>query len=184
VEETENQIVAFGKPNAGFSGFINHPDVTVTTESGFNPFAAASTFAEIYDFIYELFVSLDAPNTIIVSSRVFKLLSSPRGVVGNTLMDELIKNLAPLGLMAIKVATELDGESLNEQGVLGDATKDRIIIYDRNPESLERHAEPLMRAPEEQRNGSTFIPIFKCITPVMINYPDSIGYFDVLNAAA
>jgi hypothetical protein len=184
IEEAENRITAFGKSNMGFDGFINHPDITPDADESINLFAGATTDDEIYEFFFDKFNDVAFGTSMVVSPKIYKKLSMPRVNTDTTIMQLLMTNLAPLGLSEIAVDTELAGSELNAQGIRGDATKDRIVIYEKNPTNLERHIEIIQRAPTEQRNGVTVIPLFKCMTPVLVNHPESIGYFDVLNSAA
>lgn len=185
LSEAENKIAAWGKGSAGFDGFVNHPEVTPNDIDTVNIFNPETTSVQIFRHFLEMFRSVRYATSLVVSDNIFAVLASPRSETDKTTVAQmLLENLRIKGLREIVTDYELDGQELMANGVREDTDRDRVVIYQKNPAVIERHVELPQRAPVEQRDGVTIIPLFKCITPILVQHPESIGYFDIPNRAA
>ncbi|MBP0006220.1 MAG: DUF2184 domain-containing protein [Cyanobacteria bacterium SBC] len=193
IAEKVNRYTAYGSSQYNFPGFLNHPDVDVE-DSSTDIFDSNTTDDEVYDFVKDRVYDIakrteliEQPTTLRVSIDVHARLTDPRAnsASDTTVKNLLLENLREMGLREIVPDTHLNSDRLEQYGVHAAGThKDRMVLYPKFPEVVERHVEPLQMAPEEYRNMRYIFPAYACVSPALINFPDAMYYIDLPKKSA
>ncbi|MEO1208290.1 MAG: major capsid family protein [Cyanobacteria bacterium J06638_20] len=204
IEEKDNKLAAFGSTPLGMTGFLNNGSVTINNSS-FDFWAGATTAKQMAEFILdELAVVVNTSDGAEVPSDLLLSISLDRRLKSVQMSDNADRSvyeyLLANGISSITPVPECGAAKLEANGVLaGGTNKDRIVFYPREelgmvdpetemplPEVVERHIEPLQQAPMdfwETKNLRTVIPMFKCVTPTIVNYPSAMRYVNHAQAS-
>lgn len=197
IEEKDNKLAAFGSTALGLKGMLNNASVGVNNSS-FDFWDEATTAKEMAEFILdEMAVVITASDGAEVPSDLLVSISLERRLRSVQMSDNADRSvyeyLLANGVSSMMAVPECGFAKLEANGVLAAATnKDRIVFYPREdmgmldpelgtffPEIIERHIEPTQQAPMEYwetKNLRTVIPVFKCATPTIVNYPSAMRY--------
>jgi hypothetical protein len=171
LEEGVNQLAAFGAP--GISGMLNDPSVPLANDSTAVYTVDADALVNFFSTNVAKIVSdsnmAEAPDTIVLPVTLhermtnLRLPNSPHTVKSFILENSMwIKNIIP--------ANELSAANLQAFGI-GDGTKDRILIYPRNPETVQRLFEPLTILPPQLNNLTYRVIMLAASTGAIFHYP-------------
>lgn len=180
IAERLNLIAAYGDARVNATGLLNNAAVT-TINSSETPFTMTGN--QLFEFVMASVEAVHtgsnstlAPNTINVSTELDYAMQR------KFLADSATPVKTALSQNGITVIGTQEARSVNltARGI-GQANKDRMVIYVRDPEVVERHIEVTQMAPEDyvQVNGlRRSYPMFACTTPVIINWPGAFTYID------
>ena len=198
IAERVNKFAAYGSAAHGVTGFMNNGAVTADNNST-NLWSL--TPDQLKDFFMDWAASVSKATSgtfdsldVIVSHDINTLLTITRMTDGESSVKDVILRNSDY----IRSIRWVDEAAFNNM-VGGQVNKDRIVFYPfedlgivaegrdqslelAQPEVLERHVEPVQVAPSEYwevKNLRTVVPMFMCVTPTIINYPESIRYVDV-----
>ncbi|MEM6836266.1 MAG: major capsid protein [Cyanobacteria bacterium P01_C01_bin.120] len=207
IEEKDNQMAAFGSKAFNVTGFMNNPGVTLDNTNTIDFAAEATTGKQMYEFVLDRLGTIqdstdetENPNNLLIPP---KLMTEWTETTVSTNADKSVyQYLLDNGIASIQTAPECKSAKLEAAGVHNAGTnKDRIVFYPREMqvglidaqatgdivfEVIERHIEPLQMAPEdyhETRKLKYIAPMFKCVTPTIVNYLDSLFYTDIAQVA-
>lgn len=197
IAERVNRFAAYGSAAHGVTGFMNNGSVSADNNST-NLYTATPDALKEFFMDWAATVSKATSGTfdamdIVVSHDINTLLTNTRMTDG----DKSVKQVILENSDYIRSIRWVD-EAAFDQMVGGTADKDRIVFYPfedlalgdgrdatlemAQPEILERHVEPTQVAPSEYwevKNLRTVVPMFMCVTPTIVNYPDAMRYVDV-----
>ncbi|NEP10869.1 MAG: DUF2184 domain-containing protein [Symploca sp. SIO2C1] len=186
IAQRTNQFTALSVPNINFPGFLTNSLVS-TDNSAFNLYT--STYQQCLDFFVDIIESLtdnfvtDYPTDMLVPKDVHHRMVSLENGLGTVNLMERLEQLYP-DLMITKTK-ELEAALIDSSGITRPgAGKDRIMLYPKEPDILNRHIEEQVAqlAPEEyiRTDGLRRIyPMFSCITPAIFDYPTDCRYIDI-----
>ncbi|NEZ65526.1 DUF2184 domain-containing protein [Leptolyngbyaceae cyanobacterium CCMR0082] len=197
IEERCNDVAAYGESGLGFTGLLNNANVTLN-DSTFDPFDAASTPDQIIEwFLNEVGgVAVDTnnvehPTVALVSTELDNLFDrkrlpdAPETIKSFILRTQRERSQrVPGGIQDIIGIQECRSSRLEAKGVHSAGNnKDRIALYDMDPENLERHIMPglMDMFPEdwvETRGGRKIYPMYSCVSETIIPFPGAIRYLD------
>ena len=189
IAEKIDKITAYGEPGQGFPGFLSDPGVEEDDDS-FDFYNTSNTPQAQQEAIFDFFQEkigkilgkverLYQPSHILLPLDIFNRLNVPTTDANQILMNVLERQLAPYGINTITWDTRLNAQALNDNGVRGNADKDRIVIYARDPEVLERHTGILQQAERERSNMQEFVPYYQVLSPPQFHFPECALYVDV-----
>lgn len=181
-----HQLCAFGSAKHNMNGILNHPEVPLSNTGTFKPYAGNATADQIIDFITTEALAVwdgsnfvEMPNTMGVSPAMYKTITSRFRTSSTdiTIYDAILR-VNP-SIQQIMPMRELASTQLEANGVLAAGTnKDRIFLYNRNPQNVVRHFSPMvMMAP--QQNGMLYnVCAYKGVSSVQFSYPKTARYVD------
>lgn len=197
LEEQVNKLAAVGSPTLSVTGMLNNAGVTPVVSS-FDPFSNTSTADDIADWflglIGDIFISsnnVEYPNTALISSSLHELMARRRMPDGSETILSFIMNtqrsrsslLPGQRLENIVPLVECGATYLEANGVeSGGANVDRIVLYPRDPQVVERHmmTGAIAAMPEDwaivKSNGTKVYGFYSFVSQVMINYPGALSY--------
>lgn len=191
IAERANKMAAYGDRRINTTGFLNQPGITLNNSS-FNPYT--STADPVSDWIIgelEAFHAnsnnVGSPSTAVIPSSLwFALIRKKIGDM--TLLSYIQSALSGNGMnFQLVRSDEARSADLEANGVqAGGTNKDRMVIYVRDPDVLERHIELPQLMPEEwqdRRAARVIIPMFSCVTPTIISHLSGMRYVDFPKAA-
>ena len=177
IEAGLDEVAAFGIPEAGMPGFVNHPNVPLVspitgTWSGATDAQIMADFGKLVKSIVIATKGIHTPDTVIFDTDTFELLANK--VVGQnldrTLLDVLLKNSPHIRNIDFwpKLATA------NAAG-----TGPRIVCYARDSEVLElKIAQEFEQFPPQPVNLAFKVPCHARIGGTVIRYPLAVAYMD------
>jgi len=203
IEEKDNQLAAYGSAAFNVKGFLNNASVTLENSNTIDFYDATTTGKTMYEFILDTLGTIqdstdetENPNNLLIPPLL--MTQWTQTTVSNNADKSVYQYLLENGIGSIQTAPECKSAKLEANGVQsGGTNKDRIVFYPREQqvglidtettgdivfEVIERHIEPLQMAPEdyhETRKLKYIAPMFKCVTPTIINYPDAMYYTDL-----
>ena len=190
-----NELTAFGSAQYGLTGMLNNP-LTPVDDTSFDPYASATTAEDLVDFFVEKVAAVtdstdetEYPNHIEMAFRLWKQLSSKRLSGTAVSAIEHLRKLfsgeeSGFSRMTFGTSPELKSEKLERYGVHSAGTnKDRIAVYPRSAEILDRHIESTQVLETEYRNAQYIVPMYSCISGVRWKYPLAGRYVDVAKPA-
>lgn len=180
-----NRLAVYGSTKLGIDGFANNSNVLTVDETTIDFFDRANTTVDaIASWFIEKPMEIAKasnlnfyPNRVDVSHDLMAELQSRRVGDGTmSLYTYILQNSAYLEQINGRI--ELQSDRLESNGVETAGTgHDRAVFYTYDEEAIERHIEPLGMMPEERRNGRVIFPMFMCVTPTIVNFPGSMGYY-------
>jgi hypothetical protein len=196
IAERVNAFGAFGSAAHGVTGFMNNDSVSLENSST-NLWAL--TPDELKQFFMDWAATVSKSTSgafdaldVVVSHDINTLLTNTRLTDSQVSVKQHILQSSDY----IQSISWVD-EAAYDNMVGGTANKDRIAFYPferlngepdpemamaDEPEACEMHAEPVQLAPQEYwetKNLRTVVPMFMCVSPAIINYPDAFQYVDV-----
>lgn len=150
-EETMQSVAYFGEAGSGMKGFFNNDQIDKIVP---NKWFDTATTDEMLQLLNEAPTRLvqgsnmkESPNTMLVPYDVYRIISTtPRSSTSDTTVLEFFLRTNPM-IQNIEPVNELEAAKSG-----GKLSKDRIIVYDRNPDKLQFHIpQPLEFFPPERR---------------------------------
>jgi hypothetical protein len=192
IAERHNRIGAYGDTRLNVPGFLNNPLINLDNNS-FDPYNAATTPDQIAAFFIDTIKALhtasnnvEMPSDCLISVPLYFLLIKLRMSNSSmTLMEYIEKALSDNEItFNLRKCEECNSSALEARGVqAGGTNKDRIVLYPKDPEVVERHIELPKMMPMEWVNvkeGRRVYPMFSCTTQTVINYPGAMRYIDIV----
>jgi hypothetical protein len=174
-EEKVQEIAYFGDAPSGMKGFFNNDQIDkLVPDKWFD--TSGVTTDEMLSLLNEAPTRLvqnsnmkEMPNTMLVPYNVYRIISTtPRSTTSDTTVMEFFLRTNPM-ISSIEPINEL--EAAKSFGFL---SKDRIVIYDRNPDKLQLHIpQPLEFLPPERRNLEFSVAAHARIGGLAWYYPKS-----------
>ena len=199
--ETKAHLIGmFGASSHGLQGFYNSTDVDVYEETGFNPYNASTDGQALLDWYVDTLVGTiedntnltEAPNVIaqpkaltrkLVTTQIENGAGEGNGV---TAMDLVIQAMQQVGApITILSRNESRSSFLSANGVTtSSANQDRIVVYCRDPECLNRRISRI-RVGEWEYYRSEYSRILdQNLRGVRWHYAKSALYVDIPDAPA
>ena len=188
IAEKANRIAAYGVAGDNtINGHVNDPLVSLSNSS-FEPYAVSGVTASddlIGFFLEELEAVVSSSNAVemaghfLISHRLnFQLMKTKIPNSGVNVRQFLLEN--DNYIESITAVNELRPAELEANGVeAAGAGKERIVLYSKDPEVVERHIEPVDLLPPEYtqvQSARRVFPLMQCVTPTIINYPGAMSY--------
>jgi len=185
-EEHMQRVAYHGDADRNMFGLFNHPNVTVDSTSTLDWGHANTTGKMILDEINGMIgdvwnqsKGVHVPNTMVMAANRWTFLATTAATdyaPDKTLLEILQANNLYTRMtgqqMMIVPRFQLDGA--------GASGKDRIMIYERNPENLVMYVPMFWRpAAPQPRNLKIKVPAEYKVSGVEFRYPMSAGYFDL-----
>jgi hypothetical protein len=174
-EEKVQEIAYFGDAPSGMKGFFNNDQIDkLVPDKWFD--TSGVTTDEMLALLNEAPTRLvqnsnmkEMPNTMLVPYNVYRIISTtPRSTVSDTTVMEFFLRTNPM-ISSIEPINELEATKS-----FGNLSKDRIVIYDRNPDKLQLHVpQPLEFLPPERRNLEFTVAAHARIGGLAWYYPKS-----------
>lgn len=174
-EETVQEIAYFGDAPSGMKGFLNNDQIDkLVPDKWFD--TAGVTTDEMLELLNEVPTRLvqnsnmkERPNTMIVPYNVYRIISTkPRSSTSDTTVMEFFLRTNPM-IQAIEPINELEAAKSG-----GKLSKDRIIVYDRNPDKLQLHIPaPLEFMPPQRYELEYVVAAHSRIGGLAYYYPKS-----------
>lgn len=174
-EEKVQEIGYFGEKASGMKGFFNNDQVDkLVPDKWFD--GVSTTPDEMLELLNEGPTRLvqnsnmkEAPDTMLVPYNIFRRISTlPRSTTSDTTVMEFFLRTNPM-ITAIEPINELEATKSN-----GYLTKDRVIVYKRDPEKLQLHIpQPLEFFPPERRGLEFSVSAHARIGGLALYYPKS-----------
>lgn len=172
-EEKVQEIAYYGESAAGMKGFFNNDQIDKLVP---NKWFDTATTDEMLELLNEGPTRLvqnsnmkEMPNTMLVPYNVYRIISTtPRSATSDTTVMEFFLRTNPM-IQAIEPINELEAAKSSSK-----LSKDRIIIYDRNPDKLQLHIpQPLEFFPPERRNLEYSVAAHARVGGLAMYYPKS-----------
>lgn len=185
-EEHIQRVAYFGDADRNMYGLFNHPNVTTDSTSTLDWTDASTTGKMIIDEIngmigdvWEQSKGVHVPNTMVLAANRWTYLATTMATEyapDKTLLDILQKQNLYTTMtgqaMTIMPRFQLDGA--------GASGKDRVLIYEKNPENLFMKIPMFWRPVAPQpRNLKIKVPAEYKTSGVEFRYPMSAAYFDL-----
>lgn len=174
-EEKVQEIAYFGDSPSGMKGFFNNDQIDkLVPDKWFD--TAGITTDEMLSLLNEGPTRLvqnsnmkEMPNTMLVPYNVYRIISTtPRSATSDTTVMEFFLRTNPM-INAIEPINELEASKS-----FSFLPKDRIIIYDRNPDKLQLHIpQPLEFLPPQRTNLEFTVAAHARIGGLAWYYPKS-----------
>jgi hypothetical protein len=193
IAELSNKYLAYGEAKLGVTGFINNANVTVE-DTTFNAYTATPQaifqyFVDIQDNQWSGSNYTNKPMDLVVSPTLHTLLVKTKSEENdNSVKTRLLTRVAgqePI-YRSINEAPELLFNRLEANGVLtGGTNKDRIVIYDRDPDAVcsEVEAQTIKMIPQKWMAAQTLTKIYgmyHLMTEVQWKNPTTARYINLL----
>lgn len=179
-EEKVQQIAYYGEAPVGMKGFFNNSDIDkIVANKWFGD--GTITTEEMLEILNEGPTRLvqnsnmkEYPDTMLVPYNVYRVISTtPRSTTSDTTVMEFFLRTNPM-INRIEPINELEPGKSN-----GNLSKDRMIVYKRDPDKLQLHIpQPLEFFPPERSGLEYTVAAHSRIGGVAIYYPKSILYVD------
>lgn len=185
-EEHMQRVAYFGDAERGMYGLFNHPNVTVDATSTLDWTGSGVTGKQILDSINAMIgdvwnqsKGVHVPNTMVMAANRWTYLATTMATEyapDKTLLEILQKQNLYTRMtkqeMTIVPRFQLEGA--------GTSGKDRILIYERNPENLVMYIPMFWRpAAPQPHNLKIKVPAEYKVSGVEFRYPMSAAYFDL-----
>ena len=174
-EEKVQEIAYFGDAPSGMKGFFNNDQIDkLVPDKWFD--TSGVTTDEMLSLLNEAPTRLvqnsnmkEMPNTMLVPYNVYRIISTtPRSTTSDTTVMEFFLRTNPM-ISSIEPINELEASKS-----FGFLSKDRIVVYDRNPDKLQLHIpQPLEFLPPERRNLEFSVAAHARIGGLAWYYPKS-----------
>lgn len=193
ISQRINRLIAYGRPQLGFQGFVNNalisPTVVTTgpgSAAGSSSLGQAS-YSQLCEFFVDQIESITdnfasrEPTQMLISSTLHRRLR-----VQSTNGDQSVRSFLreEFPNLDIEKVREVGNASLVQNGVTSVGDRDRIILYPKTQEVVHRHMEASIAEllPEDyiRIDGMRRIyPMASFVTPAIIDYPLDVRYVDV-----
>jgi hypothetical protein len=174
-EEKMQEIAYFGEIPSGMKGFFNNDQVDkLVPDKWFD--GGSTTTDEMLALLNEAPTRLvqnsnmkESPDTMLVPYNVYRIISTtPRSTTSDTTVMEFFLRTNPM-IKAIEPINELEAGKSN-----GSLPKDRIIVYNRNPDKLQLHVpQPLEFLPPLRKNLEYSVAAHARVGGLALYYPKS-----------
>jgi hypothetical protein len=189
IGESINKAVAFGDTN--FKGFLNHSDVTLATETT-SPYTLSIT--ALYEYLKGLAWfssrrSLLPPGrfSLLLPPDLYQKLTTPFFLESPSItpMALLTDSTKGIYFADVEMLPELSYSMLEDGGVHAAGTnKDRLIVYERHPDTVTRYTAPLRTtSPLQTHQLHWNIAMHQRSSEIMVRQPLRIFYRDFAKAA-
>ena len=175
-EEKNQEIAYFGEPGSGMKGFFNNDQVDkLVPDKWFD--TSGVTTDEMLALLNEAPTRLvqdsnmkEAPDTMLVPYSVYRVISTtPRSTTSDTTVMEFFLRTNPM-IKAIEPINELEASKSG-----GFLSKDRIMVYNRNPDKLQLHIpQPLEFLPPLRKNLEFSVAAHARVGGLALYYPKSV----------
>ena len=175
-EEKNQEIAYFGEPGSGMKGFFNNDQVDkLVPDKWFD--TSGVTTDEMLALLNEAPTRLvqdsnmkEAPDTMLVPYSVYRVISTtPRSTTSDTTVMEFFLRTNPM-IKAIEPINELEASKYG-----GFLSKDRIMVYNRNPDKLQLHIpQPLEFLPPLRKNLEFSVAAHARVGGLALYYPKSV----------
>jgi len=174
-EEKVQEIAYFGDTVSGMKGLFNNDQVDKTVPNKWFDDATTTT-DEMLDLLNEAPTRLvqnsnmkEMPNTMLVPYDVYRIISTtPRSSNSDTTVMEFFLRTNPM-ITAIEPVNELEASKSG-----GRLSKDRVLVYDRNPDKLQLHLPQPLEFLPPLRNALEFsVAAHARIGGLALYYPKS-----------
>ena len=175
-EETVQSIAYYGDAPSGMKGFFNNDQVDkIVPDKWFD--LSTITTDEMLQLLNEAPTRIltnsggkESPNTMLVPYNVYRIISTtPRSSTSDTTVMEFFLRTNPL-ITAIEPINELEAAKSS-----GSLSKDRIMIYDRNPDKLQLQIPvPLEFMPPLREDLEFTVAAHARIGGLALYYPKSV----------
>lgn len=198
IEEKMNDLAAYGDTRLGVTGALNDPAVTLVNSS-FDPYdrsantpeAVAAWFLDSIGGIAVSTNNVEYPTDAVVATELWNELAARQmSQTSETILSFILRtqreasNQNQGGITNIWRSTECRSSNLEAAGAQAAGTnKDRIWLYPRFPDVLEKHALAgvIQSYPEDwagQGPGFKTYPMYGCQSQMIYNFPGAIRYID------
>ncbi len=176
-EEKVQDMALFGDSNVGIEGFFNNSNVDKlnVTQTWISSTATADEMLKVLNTAVSYMVKstnmVERPNTMLMAYEDYNVLSTtPRSATSDTTVlqyflanDPYITQIMPL----------------NELDDFGGANKNRIVLYNRDPEKLRLHIPQVLEFfPPERKLLEYEVASHARVMGTSIYYPKSVLYVD------
>ena len=175
-EETVQSIAYYGDAPSGMKGFFNNDQVDkIVPDKWFD--LSTITTDEMLQLLNEAPTRIltnsggkESPNTMLVPYNVYRIISTtPRSSTSDTTVMEFFLRTNPL-ITAIEPINELEAAKSS-----GSLSKDRIMVYDRNPDKLQLQIPvPLEFMPPLREDLEFTVAAHARIGGLALYYPKSV----------
>lgn len=174
-EETVQEIAYFGDAPSGIKGFFNNDQVDKLVPDKW--FDSASSADECLQLLNEAPTRIvqnsnmkERPDTMLVPFSVYRYVSTtPRSTTSDTTILEFFLRTNPY-ITAIEPINELEASKSG-----GKLSKDRVMIYKRDPMKLEFHLpQPLEFLPPERKGFEYSVAAHARVGGLSLYYPKSV----------
>lgn len=185
-EEHMQRVAYFGDEERNMFGLFNHPNITVDSTSTLDWSASGTTGKMILDEVngwigdsWNQSKGVHVPNTMVLAAKRWTYLATTMATEyapDKTLLEILQKQNLYTRMtgqeMTIAPRFQLEGA--------GTSGKDRVMIYEKNPENLVMYIPMFWRpAAPQPRNLKIKIPAEYKVSGTEFRYPMSATYFDL-----
>ena len=174
-EEKVQEIAYFGDAPSGMKGLFNNNQVDkLVPDKWFD--TPSVTTDEMLALLNEVPTRLvqnsnmkETPNTMLVPYSVYRIISTtPRSTTSDTTVMEFFLRTNPM-ISAIEPVNELEASKSG-----GALSKDRILVYDRNPDKLQLHIpQPLEFLPPLRQALEFSVAAHARVGGLALYYPKS-----------
>lgn len=185
-EEHMQRVAYFGDADRGMHGLFNHPNVTSDATSALDWTDASTTGKMILDEIngmigdvWEQSKGVHVPNTMVLAANRWTYLAT-------TMATEYAPDKTLLEILQSQnLYTRMTGQPMNivprfQLEGAGASGKDRIMIYEKNPENLVMYIPMFWRpAAPQPRDLKIKVPAEYKTSGTEFRYPMSAAYFDL-----
>lgn len=187
-EEHMQRVAYFGDDDRDMFGLFNHPNVTSDATSTLDWKAGGTTGKKILDEIngmigdvWEQSKGVHVPNTMVIAANRWTFLATtmateyaPEKTLLEILQSQNLYTRMTGQQMDIKPRFQLEGA--------GASSKDRILIYEKNPENLVMYIPMFWRPVAPQpHNLKIEVPAEYKVSGTEFRYPMAAGYFDLVS---
>lgn len=174
-EEKVQEVAYFGDAASGMKGFFNNDQIDKLVPDKWFDTAGITTdeqlalLNEAPTRVVQNSNMKETPDTMLVPYNVYRTISTtPRSSNSDTTVMEFFLRTNPM-ITAIEPINELEASKSN-----GALSKDRIIVYNRNPDKLQLHIpQPLEFFPPERRGLEFTVAAHARIGGLAMYYPKS-----------
>lgn len=176
-EEKVNEIAFYGDSTSGIEGFFNNSNVDKlnVTQTWISSTATSDEMLKVLNASVSYMVKntnmVERPNTMLMAYEDYNILSTtPRSSTSDTTVLQYFLNNDPYITQIIP---------MNELNDFGGANKNRIVMYDRDPEKVRLHIPQVLEFfPPEREILEYVVGAHARVMGASIYYPKSVLYVD------
>ncbi|WP_368648981.1 DUF2184 domain-containing protein [Castellaniella ginsengisoli] len=185
-EEHMQRVAYFGDSDRGMYGLFNHPNVTSDATSTLDWKGSGVTGKKVLDElngmigdVWKQSKGVHVPNTMVMAAERWTYLTT-------TMATEYSPNMTLMQILqAQNLYTQLTGKPMTivprfQLDGAGSSGKDRILIYEKNPDNLVMYIPMFWRPVAPQpRNLKIKVPAEYKVSGTEFRYPMCAAYFDL-----